>query len=229
VPQDDPGLAVGRLPKRTGVATLLTSTTLLRRGRFAAVLAAGLLLAATFAGCTSSSDSEGTTTLATACREVDLAPVETAASDFHSAELVLVDAFGNEAALTAAMVAFLAKGSVFFTSMASSLDVFLDELARASNVRALSGKTDVWNETAGDFTALATDVSAAGTVTSDDIAVLLGVQAKFDPFLRAINPGSPSGNLLRRIPACKTLIRNIDAATSIISADDGEDEIRDVK
>jgi len=208
---------------------MLASTALLRRRRFVAVLAVGLLLTVTFAGCSSGGDGEGTTKLATACREVDLAPVETAASDFHAAELILVDAFGDEAALPSAMVTFLAKGSVFFSAMASSLDGVLDELARESDVRALSGKADVWNATAEEFTALAADVRTAGTVTSGDIAVLLGVQKRFDPFLRAINPGSPSGNVLRRTPACEKMIRNLDAATSIISADDGEDEIRNVK
>lgn len=218
---------------------LRRSTTSRRRWRPAALLAAGGLLAWTFVGCSSGDDSasttstvspssnnnDGTEELATACSEVDLTPVETSAAELAEAQLTLEAAAGNEAEFAAATVAFLEKGSVMFSSLATALDVFFDELARASGQSAIADVTDDFTTTANDFSALAPEINSAGMVTGDDIATIQAVNARFDKFAEYVNPGSPSGDDLQRIPACKTMIRNLDAVTSAISAADGQDEL----
>lgn len=62
-------------------------------------------------------------------------------------------------------------------------------------------------------------------MTQDDLAEIQAVNTKFDRFVEYLNPGSPSGDDLRQIPACKTLLKNLDTATSAISSADGQDEL----
>lgn len=209
------------------------STPSRRRRRPGEFLAAGALLALMIAGCSSGDDSSSTTSttsrgtgdLAAACSEVDLAPVETAAADLADAQTTLEAAAGNEAEFASATAVFLDKGSVMFSSLATALDAFFDELAQASGQSAIADVTDDFTTAAADFSALAPEIRAAGTVTSDDIATIQRVGTKFDRFAGYVNAGSPSGDELRRIPECETMIRNLDQATAAISAADGDDEI----
>jgi len=218
---------------------LLPSTSVSRRGRPAALLVAGVLLAWTVVGCSSGDDSASTTStgnagssesggadaLAASCSEVDLASVETSAAELAEAQVTLEAAVGDEAEFAAATVAFLEKGSVMFSSLATALDAFFDELAQASGQSAIADVTDDFTGAAADFSALAPEITAAGSVTGDDIAAIQAVDTRFERFAEYVNPGSPSGDDLQRIPACQTMVRNLDAVTSAISAADGQDEL----
>lgn len=211
-----------------------------RRGRPAALLAVGVLLAWTIAGCSSGDDSASTTStskvsassngdsngsgdteaLATACREANLAPVETAAADFADASVTL-EAADSEAAVTAAAVTLLDTGSALFSSIATALDDFFTELAQASGQSAIADIPDDFRTAADDFSALATDINDAGTVTEDDIATIEEVGQRFDELGSNIESGSPGGDELRRVPACETLIRNFEGVFATLEGDSG--------
>ena len=211
-------------------------TTVTRRRRPVALLAAAVLLAGTIAGCSSGDDSASTTSttsadsgetsaLATACREVDLAPITKSAADLDQARRTLEAAAGNDAEFTAATIAFLGTGQVFFTALATALDPFFDELARASGQSAVADVTADFATAADDFAALAPEIEAAGKVTPEHIAAIQAVNTKFDRFAEYVNAGSPSGDELRQIPTCTAFLRNLDETTSAISAADGKDEL----
>lgn len=207
-----------------------------RRGRPVALLAAGLMFAVAITGCSSSSDSASTTSttgsgsggteeLSSVCSATDLAPVQESAAALDEAQLTLRAAAGNDEEFTSATVAFLKKGNIFFSSLASVLDPFFAELAQQSSLSAIADLTDDLTTAANDFTALANEIESAGAVTQDDLAEIQAVNTKFDRFVEYLNPGSPSGDDLRQIPACKTLLKNLDTATSAISSADGQDEL----
>jgi len=206
------------------------------RVRFAAlVTVTGTLMIGTIAGCSGDSDSASTTTtttdgatgdLATICSEVDLAPITKSAADLKQAEVTLRAAAGNEAEFASATVAFLGKGQIFFSSMATALDPFFAGLAEESGQSAIANVTDAFRSAAEDFAALAPEIESAGRVTSADITEIQSESAKFVKFAEYVNPGSPSGDALRQIPTCTTLMRNLDRATGAISAADGKDELR---
>jgi hypothetical protein len=233
---------------------LRLSATLLCR-RTTVILAAGTLLASTFAGCSSSSETSSSETsssetsssetsssetsssetsssetsefedLSEACREADLAQVEKASSDLYQAQLAIKAAGSDEVSFASATVAFLNKGSVFFSAMATDLDAFFDELSQASGQSSLTDVTDGFRATADEFTALASEIDSSGTVTSEQIAAIMAVNSQFDGFVTAVNSESPSGDLLRQIPDCKTFVRDLDLATETISAADEVDEL----
>jgi len=207
-----------------------------RRGRPAALLVVGLLLAASIAGCSSSSDSTSTTStsddgsggtrgLSTVCSETDVASVQESAAALDEAQLALRAAAGNDGEFTAATIAFLRQGELFFSSLATALDPFFAELARESGLDAIADLTDDFTTAADDFTTFANEIESAGTVTQEDIAAIQEVNTRFDTFAGYVNPGSPSGDELRQIPACATFLRNLDSATSAISSADGQDEL----
>lgn len=207
-----------------------------RRGHPVVLLAVGLLFAATLAGCSSSTDSasttsttenrsEGTQGLSTVCSETDLASVQDSAAALDEAELALRAAAGNDGEFTSATVAFLREGERFFSSLATTLDPFFAELAQESGLGAIAALTEDFTTAADDFAALAAEIEAAGTVTQEDIAEIQAVNTRFDTFAGYVNPGSPSGDELRQIPACTTFLRNLDTATSAISSADGQDEL----
>jgi hypothetical protein len=212
---------------------LITSA---RGGQPVALLAVGLLLAVLLAGCSSSTDSasttsttenrsEGTQGLSTVCSETDLTSVEGSAAALNEAEMTLRAAAGNDGEFTSATIAFLREGEVFFSSLATTLDPFFAELAKESGLGAIVALTEDFTTAADDFAALATDIEAAGTVTQEDIAEIQAVNMRFGDFAGYVNPGSPSGDELRQIPACTTFLRSLDTATSAISSADGQDEL----
>lgn len=194
------------------------------------------MFAVAITGCSSSSDSASTTSttgsgsggteeLSSVCSATDLAPVQESAAALDEAQLTLRAAAGNDEEFTSATVAFLKKGNIFFSSLASVLDPFFAELAQQSSLSAIADLTDDLTTAANDFTALANEIESAGAVTQDDLAEIQAVNTKFDRFVEYLNPGSPSGDDLRQIPACKTLLKNLDTATSAISSADGQDEL----
>jgi hypothetical protein len=201
------------------------STTLPRCGRPAVLLAAGILLASAFAGCSSGSESGGTKNLAADCRNVDLSKIESAASNISQAQKALEAAGSSGAGFTSATVVFLNKGSVFFSTMATTLDTFFIDLAKATGQSDLTDIIDDFSITADEFTALSAKISSADTVTAADIAAIMEVNSRFDNFAVAVDAGSPSGDMLKEIPDCKTFLRNLDLATETISAADGTDEL----
>lgn len=194
------------------------------------------MFAVAITGCSSSSDSASTTSttgsgsggteeLSSVCSATDLAPVQESAAALDEAQLTLRAAAGNDEEFTSATVAFLKKGNIFFSSLATVLDPFFAELAQQSSLSAIADLTDDLTTAANDFTALANEIESAGAVTQDDLAEIQAVNTKFDRFVEYLNPGSPSGDDLRQIPACKTLLKNLDTATSAISSADGQDEL----
>ena len=183
------------------------------------------MLAAVFAGCSSSSESGGTKNLAADCRNADLSAIESAASDMSQAQQALEAAGSSGAGFTSATVVFLNKGSVFFSAMATTLDTFFTDLAKTTGQSDLADIVDDLSTTADEFTALSAKINSADTVTADDIAAIMGVNSRFDKFVVALDSGSPSGDMLKEIPDCKTFLRNLDLATQSISAADGTDEL----
>ena len=69
------------------------------------------------------------------------------------------------------------------------------------------------------------DIPTVNTVTAADIAAIMEVNTRFDKFAVAVGSGSPSGDMLKEIPDCKTFLRELDLATQAISAADGTDEL----
>jgi hypothetical protein len=206
------------------------SSTLLRGGRTAAFLATGILLASTFAGCSSgssssSSESDGTKVLAADCRNVDLSAIKNAASEISQAELDLRAAGTSGPAFASATVVFLNKGSVFFSTMATTLGTFFNDLAKATDQSDLANIINDFSTTADEFTVLSAKIKSANTVTAADIAAIMEVNTRFDKFAVAVGSGSPSGDMLKEIPDCKTFLRELDLATQAISAADGTDEL----
>ena len=215
-----------------------------------ALVAVGLLLAGAITGCSSSDDSASTTSitatstsdststtsttdntsgetqqLAAVCSAIDLASVEANAAALDEAELVLRAAAGNEGEFAVATSAFLEEGNVFFLSLATVLDPFFAALAQESGLVAIADLTDDFTTAASDFAALATGIESAGAVTPEDLVAIQAVNDRFSSFAEYVNPGSPSGDELRQIPACKTFLKNLDTVTAAISAADGQDEL----
>lgn len=206
-----------------------------RRWRAPAVLAIGVFLPWTLLGCSGGDDSASTTTsvvrassnggggntegLETACREADLGTVEDAAADFAAAQAALGTTAG-EAAGAAATVELLDKGSVLFSAMASSLGDFFTALADALGQSSIADIPDGFRAAADDFSALATDINDAGTVTEADISSIEDVGAQFDELGETIESGSPGGDELRRVPACETFIRNFESVFDNIEGTD---------
>jgi hypothetical protein len=109
--------------------------------------------------------------------------------------------------------------------MATTLDTFFTDLAKTTGQSDLADIVDDLSTTADEFTALSAKINSADTVTADDIAAIMGVNSRFDKFVVALDSGSPSGDMLKEIPDCKTFLRNLDLATQSISAADGTDEL----
>ena len=205
------------------------SSTLLRGGRTAGFLAAGILLASTFAACSSgsssSSESGGSKDLAADCRNVDLSAIKNAASEISQAQLDLKAAGTSGPAFASATVVFLNKGSVFFSTMATTLGTFFNDLAKTTGQSDLTNIINDFSTTADEFTVLSAKIKSANTVTAADIAAIMEVNTRFDKFAVAVDSGSPSGDMLKEIPDCKTFLRELDLATQAISAADGTDEL----
>ena len=205
------------------------SSTLLRGGRTAGFLAAGILLASTFAGCSSgsssSSESGGSKALAADCRNVDLSAIKNAASEISQAQLDLKAAGTSGPAFASATVVFLNKGSVFFSTMATTLETLFNDLAKTTGQSDLANIINDFSTTADEFTVLSAKIKSANTVTAADIAAIMEVNTRFDKFAVAVDSGSPSGDMLKEIPDCKTFLRELDLATQAISAADGTDEL----
>jgi len=194
------------------------------RRRAAALLAAGALLVWTAASCSSGDEGASTTStsrvtadsdqstdqVATACRDVDLAPIESAAGRFVTAEAA-VEAATTEAEVTTAVVGLLDAGSTLFSTMASSLDDLFDALADAAGQPSLADVPDGFRSAADDFSTLATDVDDAGTITDADIARIDEISARFDDLGATVESDSEGGQQLRRVPACETFIREFEA------------------
>lgn len=205
-----------------------------RRRRPAALLVMGTLLLGLAVGCSGSNDSASTTTastvtastsagvedLAAACREVDLVPIQQAADDFVAAEAAL-DVATSEQAVTTAFVTLLDKGSVLFSTMASSLEDLFGALADAARQPALADVPDGFRTAADDFSALATDINEAGTITEADVSRIDEVGASFDELDALVEPGSEGGQELRRVPACETFVRNFEAVFADLDGDGG--------
>lgn len=225
-----------------------------RLRRTMAVLATAMLLAWTIPGCSTSNEGDGgqtvdtvkrqasetsrpaeevkptsgTEDLATVCSEADLTSVENASAGFADAQRDLMAAIGDEPAFASATVVLLDKGVVLFSSIASTLDTFFDELAQTSGQSAIADTPDDLRTAADRFSVLATDIEKAGTVTGDDIAAIQAIGTMFDEFGSDFESGSPGGDEVRQIAACETLVRDLDVATSAASATDGDDEIDEV-
>ena len=107
----------------------------------------------------------------------------------------------------------------------TSIDTFFDESALASGPSAIADTPDDLRAAADNFSQLAADIGKAGTVTGNDIVTIQAIGTRFDEFGFEFEAGSPGGDECRRIPACETLVRNLDVATSAASATDEEDEI----
>ena len=211
-----------------------------RRLRPAALLAVGILSLWTFAGCSSGDDTAATSTttvtassggdteaLAAACREADLDPIERAAGDFTAADGAL-NAAGTEAEATSAFVTLLDAGSVLFSSMASSLAGVFDALADATGEPALADLPDALRNAADDFSALATDVSDAGTITEADVTRIDEISAELDEVGAITETESEGGQQLRRVPACETFLRNFEAIfTTLEGGDPGASDLGD--
>jgi hypothetical protein len=201
------------------------STTLQRSGRPGVLLVTGILLAAAFAGCSSSSESGGTEVLSRDCRNADISAIESAASQMSQAQKVLEASGASGDSFTSATVEFLNKGSVFFSVMATKLDTLFGDLSKSSGESDLITVIDDFNTTADEFTALSAKISNSGTVTGADISAIVAVGPRFDRFAVAVDSGSPTGDMLKEIPDCKTFLRNLDLVTQNISAADGIDEL----
>lgn len=199
-----------------------------RRVRLATAVATGTLLASMIAGCSSNdvSDESGEAVgLASTCSDVDLSAVETAATELDGAVETLWAAEGDEAAFATSTVAFLEKGSVLFSSLAVALDPLFEELARTSGQSDIADVTNDFTTAEATFSAIASEISAAGKVSADDIVAIQDVGNGFDDFFQVVNSGSPTGDELAGIPACETMIRQLDLVTTNISAADGQDEL----
>jgi hypothetical protein len=109
--------------------------------------------------------------------------------------------------------------------MATTLETFFSDLAKTTGQSDLNNIINDFSTTADEFTVLSPKIKSAGTVTAADIAAIMEVNARFDKFAVALDSGSPSGDMLREIPECKTFLRDLDLATEAISAADGTDEL----
>jgi hypothetical protein len=114
---------------------------------------------------------------------------------------------------------------VFFSVMATKLDTLFGDLSKSSGESDLITVIDDFNTTADEFTALSAKISNSGTVTGADISAIVAVGPRFDRFAVAVDSGSPTGDMLKEIPDCKTFLRNLDLVTQNISAADGIDEL----
>ena len=203
-----------------------------RRWRAPALLAVGILLPWSLLGCSGDDEAttttttptvtanrgEGTEALATACREVDLGPIEEAASRFVAAEAA-ADAATTEAEATTAVVGLLDAGSVLFSTMASSLDDLFSALADAAGEPAIADLPDGFRTAADDFSTLATDISDAGTISDADVTRIDEVGSQFDELGAVVESGSEGGQELRRVPACETFVRNFEAVFTSLEGD----------
>jgi hypothetical protein len=183
------------------------------------------MLAGAVVGCGENDDSISTATtaaqespngtdaveaLATACREVDLAPVEQAADGFVAAQAA-TDEATTEAEATTAIVDLLDSGSVLFSTMATSLAPLFESLAIAADQPSIAEVPGDFRAAADDFSTLATDIDEAGSLTDADIDRIDQVGERFDTLDDVIEAESDAGRELRRVPACETFIRNFEA------------------
>lgn len=195
------------------------------------VVAAALVVGAT--GCSGDTDTSATTappvtaegggganTLATACRSVDLAPLEQAASRFAAAQLATSNVTTEEE-LTSALVALLDAGSALFASMATSLGDLFAALASATGQQAIADIPGDFRSAADDFSTLATDIDEAGEVTPAAIARIDEVGERFDAIDAAVEVDTEGGRELRRVPACETFIRDFEQVFADLERDAG--------
>ncbi len=105
------------------------------------------------------------------------------------------------------------------------LGTFFNDLAKATGQSDLANIINDFSTTADEFTVLSAKIKSANTVTAADIAAIMEVNTRFDKFAVAVSSGSPSGDMLKEIPDCKTFLRELDLATQAISAADGTDEL----
>lgn len=216
---------------------LQTTSTHRRYWKPVALLMAALMMAGALVGCGGDDDTASTTTaaqtpdggadavetLATECREVDLAEVEQAADRFLAAQNSTDDAT-TESEVATAIVTLLDAGSALFATMATSLTPLFDALADAAGQPSIAEVPDSLLAAADEFSELASDIDDAGTLTEADVARIDDVGTRLDELDNVIEVDSDAGRELRRVPACETFIRNFDA---VFAGLDGEGEIND--
>lgn len=208
-----------------------------RQWQAVALLMAALMMAGALVGCGNDDDTASTTTegpspdgdgdavetLATECRQVDLAEVEQAADRFLAAQSATDDAT-SESEVASAIVTLLDAGSALFATLSTSLAPLFDALADAAEQPSIAEVPDRLLAAADDFSELASDIDDAGTLTEADIARIDEVGARLDEFDNVVEAESDAGRELRRVPACETFIRNFEAVFADL---EGEGEIND--